>query len=117
EREPVLAREMVAAGHTVALHGYRHRNMLRLPPRTAADDLDRGLAAIEDAVGIRPVDFRPPYGIFSYLGIVEARVRGLRPLLWSRWGHDWRARRSPEAIPPAGHPGPGGGVAHVLYTA
>jgi peptidoglycan/xylan/chitin deacetylase (PgdA/CDA1 family) len=98
EREPGLAREMVAAGHRVALHGYRHRNMLRLPPRTAADDLDRGLAAIEDTVGIRPVDYRPPYGIFSYLGIAEARVRGLRPLLWSRWGHDWRARRSPEAI-------------------
>jgi peptidoglycan-N-acetylglucosamine deacetylase len=98
EREPALAREIAAEGHTVALHGYRHRNMLRLAPRIAADDLDRGLAAIEDAVAVRPVHFRPPYGIFSYLGIAEARVRGLRPLLWSRWGHDWRADRPAQAI-------------------
>jgi peptidoglycan/xylan/chitin deacetylase (PgdA/CDA1 family) len=98
DRDPALAAEIVAAGHTVAVHGYRHRNMLRLPPRMFADDLDRGLAAIEDATGVRPADFRPPYGIFSFLGIVEVRARGLRPLLWSRWGHDWRAHWSPEAI-------------------
>jgi hypothetical protein len=26
------------------------------------------------------------------------RRRALRPLLWSRWGHDWRGGRPPEAI-------------------
>jgi peptidoglycan-N-acetylglucosamine deacetylase len=98
EREPALAAEIAAAGHTVALHGYRHRNMLRLAPRTFVDDLERGIAVIEDTIGLRPDTYRPPYGIFSYPGIVEVRARGLRPLLWSRWGHDWRAARQPEAI-------------------
>jgi peptidoglycan-N-acetylglucosamine deacetylase len=93
ERDPALAAEIVSAGHTVALHGYRHRNMLRLAPRTFIDDLERGIAAIEDAVGRRPEIYRPPYGIFSYPGMLEVKVRGLRPLLWSRWGHDWRATR------------------------
>src|SRR5204863_9606342 len=41
ERDPALAAEIAAAGHTIAVHAYRHRNMLRLPPRTFADDLDR----------------------------------------------------------------------------
>jgi peptidoglycan/xylan/chitin deacetylase (PgdA/CDA1 family) len=72
--------------------------MLRLAPRTFVDDLERGIAAIENAVGIRPDLYRPPYGIFSLPGIVEVRARGLEPLLWSRWGHDWRAPRPPEAI-------------------
>ncbi len=94
ERNPSLAAEIMAAGHTAAVHGYRHRNMLRLPPRTFADDLERGIAAIEDAVGLRPELYRPPYGIFSYPGMVEVSARGLRSLLWSRWGHDWRAGRS-----------------------
>jgi peptidoglycan/xylan/chitin deacetylase (PgdA/CDA1 family) len=93
ERNSSLAAEIVAAGHTAAVHGYRHRNMLRLPPRTFADDLDRGIAAIEDAIGLRPELYRPPYGIFSYPGMVEVSARGLRSLLWSRWGHDWRAGR------------------------
>jgi peptidoglycan-N-acetylglucosamine deacetylase len=98
EGDPALAAEIVAAGHTVAVHGYRHRNMLRLAPRAFVDDLERGIAAIEDGVGIRPGLYRPPYGIFSFPGIAEVRARGLGPLLWSRWGHDWRSRRSAEAI-------------------
>jgi peptidoglycan/xylan/chitin deacetylase (PgdA/CDA1 family) len=98
ERHPLLAAEIASAGHTVALHGYRHRNMLRLAPRTFVDDLERGIGAIEDAVGLRPEIYRPPYGIFSYPGMVEVKARGLRSLLWSRWGHDWRATRPPEKI-------------------
>jgi peptidoglycan-N-acetylglucosamine deacetylase len=98
EREPALAAEIAAAGHGVALHGFRHRNMLRLPPATFVEDLERGIEAIEDAVGVRPALYRPPYGIFSYPGMLEVRARGLRSLLWSRWGHDWRASRSPAEI-------------------
>ena len=98
DRYPSLAAEIVAAGHTVALHGHRHRNMLRLAPRTFVEDLERGIASIEDAAGVRPGLFRPPYGIFSYPGIAEVSARRLAPLLWSRWAHDWRAARPPEAI-------------------
>ncbi len=98
ERDPALAGEIDAAGHTVAVHGYRHRNPLRLPPPTFVDDLERAIGTIEDAVGRRPDLYRPPYGIFSYPAIAEVKARGLRPLLWSRWGHDWRAGRPPEAI-------------------
>ncbi|HEX5821419.1 MAG TPA: polysaccharide deacetylase family protein [Solirubrobacterales bacterium] len=94
ERDRGLASEIAAAGHVVAVHGYLHRNMLRLAPRTFVDDLARGIAAIEDAVGLRPELYRPPYGIFSYPGMVEVQARGLRSLLWSRWGHDWRAGRT-----------------------
>ena len=94
ERYPALAAEIISAGHAAAVHGYRHRNMLRLAPSTFVDDLERGIAAIEDATGLRPALYRPPYGIFSYPGMVEVQARGLRSLLWSRWGHDWRAQRS-----------------------
>ena len=93
ERSPALAAEIVAAGHTAAIHGYRHRNVLRLAPRTFVDDLERGIASIEDTVGLRPELYRPPYGISSFPGMVEVTVRGLRTLLWSRWAHDWRANR------------------------
>jgi peptidoglycan/xylan/chitin deacetylase (PgdA/CDA1 family) len=98
ERDPSLAAEIAAAGHVVGVHGHRHRNMLRLAPRTFVDDLERAIATIEDAAGLRPDLYRPPYGIFSYPGIAEVKARGLEPLLWSRWGHDWRSDRSPEVI-------------------
>lgn len=98
ERDPGLAAEIAAAGQRIAVHGHRHRNLLRLTPREFTEDLERGIAAIEDATGVRPTDYRPPYGIFSFPGIGEVRRRGLRPLLWSRWGHDWRADRAPGEI-------------------
>jgi peptidoglycan/xylan/chitin deacetylase (PgdA/CDA1 family) len=98
ERHRALAAEIVAAGHAVALHGYRHRLQLRIGPRALAEDLDRGAAMIAEATGVAPALYRPPYGIFSPAGLALVRRRGWAPLLWSRWGHDWRRRITPQAI-------------------
>jgi peptidoglycan-N-acetylglucosamine deacetylase len=98
ERNSSLAAEIASEGHSIALHGYRHRVQLRQTPRQLGDDLDRGLAAIEDSTGIRPTTYRPPLGIFSFPGLRAVRERGLEPLLWSRWGHDWRGGRASAAI-------------------
>jgi peptidoglycan-N-acetylglucosamine deacetylase len=95
---PALAREIVAAGHLVALHGDRHRLQLRLSADEVADDLRAGAATIEDATGVRPLWHRPPYGIYSPAGLAAARRAGMRPLLWSRWGKDWRKFTTPDRI-------------------
>jgi peptidoglycan-N-acetylglucosamine deacetylase len=98
ERRPALAAEIAARGHLVALHGYRHRPQPALSGRTVSDDLDRGAAAIADATGTEAVWHRPPYGLYSPAGLTAARQRGLKPLLWSRWGRDWRRLTTPERI-------------------
>jgi peptidoglycan/xylan/chitin deacetylase (PgdA/CDA1 family) len=97
-REPALAKEIVAAGHTVALHGDSHLLQLRVPPSRLAADLDRGHTAIAEATGVAPRHYRPPFGIFSPAGLAIVRRRGWAPLLWSRWGHDWRLHRTPGQI-------------------
>ena len=97
-RDPSLAREIVAAGHALALHGDRHRCQLRLTPRMLDEDLARVAATVADATGLAPAIYRPPYGVFSSAGLALVRRRGWRDLLWSRWGCDWRARITPEAI-------------------
>jgi peptidoglycan/xylan/chitin deacetylase (PgdA/CDA1 family) len=98
ERRPELAAEIEAAGHLIALHGYRHRLQLRLRPAEVARDLERGRAVIADAIGAPPRLHRPPYGIYSAAGLAAARAAGLEPLLWSRWGKDWRRFTTPERI-------------------
>jgi peptidoglycan/xylan/chitin deacetylase (PgdA/CDA1 family) len=80
------------------LHGYRHRCQLRLSAADIVDDYRRGLAAIEDAIGRTPELHRPPYGIYSGPGLQAARAQGLKPLLWSKWGKDWRKFTTPERI-------------------
>jgi peptidoglycan/xylan/chitin deacetylase (PgdA/CDA1 family) len=97
-RRPQLLTRVVDAGHQVALHGDRHRLQPRLTPRAARDDLRRGAAAIEDAVGVSPRWHRPPYGIYSPAGLDAVRRSGLAPLLWSRWGKDWRRLTTPARI-------------------
>ena len=97
-RDPSLAREIVAAGHAVALHGDRHRCQLRLTPATLDDDLTRVAATVAEATAVAPTLYRPPYGVFSAAGLALVRRRGWRDLLWSRWGCDWRARTTSAAI-------------------
>lgn len=97
-KRPALVARIREQGHQVALHGDRHRLQLRLGPATLLDDLQRGTAAIEDAVGERPRWHRPPYGIYSPSGLAAARAAGLEPLLWSRWGKDWRGLTTPTRI-------------------
>jgi peptidoglycan/xylan/chitin deacetylase (PgdA/CDA1 family) len=77
-------------GHSVQLHCYHHRLQLRLTARELRDDFERGAGAVGDALGAPPSLHRPPYGIYSSAGLEIARGRGLRPLLWARWGKDWR---------------------------
>jgi peptidoglycan/xylan/chitin deacetylase (PgdA/CDA1 family) len=97
-RRPALAREIVDAGHEVAVHGYRHTLLLRRRVRELGDDLDRAIAAITDATGVVPSLYRPPYGIFSSGGLAHVRDRGWRPLLWSTWGRDWERRATAQSI-------------------
>jgi peptidoglycan/xylan/chitin deacetylase (PgdA/CDA1 family) len=97
-QRPSLAAEIVAAGHRVELHCHRHRNQLRLGPRQLLEDADRAKAAIEDASGQAVHDSRPPYGIFSAVGLRTVRSRGWRPVLWSQWGRDWTRRASAASI-------------------
>jgi peptidoglycan-N-acetylglucosamine deacetylase len=98
KRRPELAAEIVRQGHAVALHGYRHRPQPALPARVIDDDLARGAAAVEAATGIELAWHRPPYGLYSPAGLDSVRRRGLKPLLWSKWGKDWRRLTTPERI-------------------
>jgi peptidoglycan/xylan/chitin deacetylase (PgdA/CDA1 family) len=98
ERRPALAGEIAAAGHAIGLHGYRHRCQLRLTTEAIVDDYARGSAAIEDATGRSPELHRPPYGIYTGAGLTAAQDSRLRPLLWSKWGKDWRKFTTPPRI-------------------
>jgi peptidoglycan-N-acetylglucosamine deacetylase len=97
-RNPAISREIVAGGHEIGLHCHRHRNLLRLAPWQVREDIMRAQAAIEDATGITPALYRPPYGILNATALRLSRRAGRRTLLWTHWGRDWEARATPESI-------------------
>jgi peptidoglycan-N-acetylglucosamine deacetylase len=98
EQRPELVRRIVDEGHAVALHGYRHRCQLLQSAAAARADVERGFATVSSVLGHAPVLHRPPYGIYSPAGLAAARAHGMRPLLWSRWGKDWRKFTTPRRI-------------------
>jgi peptidoglycan/xylan/chitin deacetylase (PgdA/CDA1 family) len=91
ERHRAVAAEISAAGHEVGVHCHRHRNLLRLAPTQVRQDLLRAEAAIVSATGATPRLYRPPYGVLTAPALLHARRYGWEPLLWTRWGRDWRA--------------------------
>lgn len=117
ERRPSVVAEIVAAGHEVALHCQRHRNLLRLTPGQVRDDLDRAAAVIADAAGRAPRLYRPPYGVFNAAALASARRCGWEPVLWTRWGRDWEGRATPESITAKVSDGVRGGDVLLLHDA
>src|SRR5262249_35512672 len=117
ERLPKLAADIVAAGHEVALHGYRHRLLLRRTSAELARDLERGAAVIEAATGVAPRWYRPPYGVFSLGGLDVVRRGGWQPILWSRWGADWRRGATAQSIARRGSAGFEPGDVVLLHDA
>jgi peptidoglycan-N-acetylglucosamine deacetylase len=97
-RHPSLTAEIVARGHEIAVHGYEHRSHLRRPPGWIRDDVERARDLIAQTTETVPVWFRPPYGALSAGSLRAARGLGLRTVLWTAWGRDWRAQATPASV-------------------
>jgi peptidoglycan/xylan/chitin deacetylase (PgdA/CDA1 family) len=95
---PATAREVAEAGHEVAVHGDEHRSMLWRSPRATRDDIVRARDSVAQATGVAPRWFRPPYGALTSSALNAARGAGLRTVLWTAWGRDWRAEATPETV-------------------
>ncbi|WP_250304782.1 MULTISPECIES: polysaccharide deacetylase family protein [unclassified Streptomyces] len=97
-RSPALVREMTAAGHEIALHGWAHRPLLVRGPAATYDDLARAHDTVTGITGVPPRLFRPPYGVMTAGTYLACRRLGLTPVLWTTWGEDWRKRATPASV-------------------
>jgi peptidoglycan-N-acetylglucosamine deacetylase len=97
-RRPAIGRDLVAAGHEVALHGWEHRLLLKRGPAATMDDLSRGRDLIEAVTGVAVRWWRPPYGVLTGSALFAAGRLGLTPVLWTSWGRDWTARATADSV-------------------
>ncbi|KAB8193069.1 polysaccharide deacetylase family protein [Nonomuraea phyllanthi] len=115
ERHQPLGRRIVAEGHELAVHGWRHGNALLAPPGRVAAELGRAADLVEQVAGVRPAWYRPPYGALSLEALVAARLRGLRPVLWTDWGRDWEETATPDSVLATVTAGLRGGATVLLH--
>jgi peptidoglycan-N-acetylglucosamine deacetylase len=97
-RRPDLAAEIARRGHSVGIHGYSHRTLVRLGEHRLDEDLERAARLISAATGLKATLYRPPRGMFTYSGLATVRERGWEPVLWAADGRDWRSSATPASI-------------------
>jgi peptidoglycan/xylan/chitin deacetylase (PgdA/CDA1 family) len=97
-RAPELGREIVDAGHEIALHGYTHRCLLFRSPWSTHADLARGYDTVGEITGRAPVWYRPPYGVLTASTLRATKRLGMTPVLWTAWGRDWEAKATPQSV-------------------
>jgi peptidoglycan/xylan/chitin deacetylase (PgdA/CDA1 family) len=89
ERHPDVLKELVLAGHSVGVHGYRHDRLYAFnTPAAVAADIERVQSVVERTAGVRPRWFRPPVGQVSPRTAEGAKRVGVEIIGWSVRGLD-----------------------------
>jgi peptidoglycan/xylan/chitin deacetylase (PgdA/CDA1 family) len=90
---PALAREVAAAGHQLALHGYFHRPFLHQALSAFVQELADEQRLLAEATGLPTHalrDVRPPYGVFTPHALSALWGANFRPVMWSVVPFHWR---------------------------
>jgi peptidoglycan-N-acetylglucosamine deacetylase len=88
-RHHAIAREVVARGHELGLHGFEHADHAELTPDEAREEMARAVWALEAILDQRPRWFRPPFGRVEQASVDACREHGLELVYWSASGNDW----------------------------
>ncbi|UOF91076.1 polysaccharide deacetylase family protein [Fodinisporobacter ferrooxydans] len=96
ERFPELILRMHQEGHLIGIHNYVHRSNWFLTPWTIRRHLDRSASFIENITGVRPVYYRPPWGLTNLFDFLLRQTFLI--VLWSVMVGDWRSKGGSEAI-------------------
>ncbi len=83
ERFPALVREIAAAGHEVASHGYHHQLIYTLTPAQFREDVRTSKAVLEQAAGAPVLGYRAP----SY-SVIESSLWALDVLVEEGYAYD-----------------------------
>ena len=92
QQRPQIVRDLVKAGHVLANHTFTHPNLIFCSALQTRIQLAECSRAIEDAAGLSPKLFRPPFGGRRPSTLRIAREMGLEPVMWSVTGWDWEAK-------------------------
>jgi peptidoglycan/xylan/chitin deacetylase (PgdA/CDA1 family) len=96
ERHPELLVRMAEEGHAIGIHNYVHKTNWLMRPGTVKKQIARTSEIIERAAGVKPIYYRPPWGIVNLFDY--ANLGHLQIILWSAMFGDWRKRVGVERL-------------------
>ncbi len=96
-KHPLLAQEVLSAGHQVGNHTYHHLSGWKTSTATYLEDVASCDAIIEDTLGVQTSLFRPPYGWMKPLQAREV-AKDKKIVMWSLLSYDFDSRIAPDKI-------------------
>jgi peptidoglycan/xylan/chitin deacetylase (PgdA/CDA1 family) len=86
---PDLTRREYSAGHIIGNHTWTHANLTLLSAAGIQAQLDNASATIQTTTGVRPLFFRPPYGLYNFQVLAQANYLGITTVMWNVDSRDW----------------------------
>ena len=90
KKYPEVARRMVADGHEIGSHGFRHENYADRSADWVREDIRTAQAQIKEVTGVEPNLIRPPNGSYSRQSLQVAGELGCRTIIWNVDSLDWK---------------------------
>lgn len=90
-QRPDIVRRHVEFGNPIGNHTWDHPNLIFSSQEAVREQLAKTSKAIEDAAGITPKFFRPPFGGRRPGVFAVARALGMTPIMWNVTCYDWSA--------------------------
>lgn len=93
EQARAMLRDIMRRGHLVGNHTVHHYFLCgKKGPTIAAKEIEENAVLIEEAIGMRPLLFRTPYGAHCPTLSETLKSLGIRPIGWDIDPQDWRLR-------------------------
>jgi len=92
---PAVLQRAASEGHEIGNHSWDHKSFLKGGGSGVASEINQTNAAIENALGKKPVLVRPPYGATN--AAITKRLNeeyGLKVVMWDVDPLDWKVRNS-----------------------
>ncbi len=96
EQHPELIQRMHQEGHLIGIHNYVHQSNWFMSPWKVRKGVEDTANIIENITGVRPVYYRPPWGMLNLFDFVKSGKYMF--ILWSIMAEDWRTSGGSEKI-------------------
>ena len=90
KKYPKTARAVANRGHEIASHSVTHADLSNVSASKVHTEMTDATNLIEQATGVKPRTFRPPYGAINQNVINKARDINQPIILWSVDSLDWK---------------------------
>ncbi len=85
-----VAKRMVADGHEIGSHGYKHENYGDMTAEWVKEDIRKAHELIKEATGVDPKLIRPPNGHYSRRSLQVTEEMGYKTIIWNADSLDWK---------------------------